>query len=127
MAVPAPPLKYFVFWSKNMAPIITRELNHKKRLHYQKQIYGCFTSNLFLDHQVPSPYPPPYFKEKNLFYASCRGSLPVGLYLYGILSQRGSFSLYLTNLTCVRGVTHSISPRRWEGDVFDARPKPRDS
>ena len=26
--------------------------------------------------------------------------------------------------TRVRGITHSISARRWEGDGFDAQPKP---
>ena len=26
---------------------------------------------------------------------------------------------------CIRGITHSISARRWEGDRFDARPKPQ--
>ncbi len=28
-------------------------------------------------------------------------------------------------MTRVRGITHSVSARRWEGDGFDARPKPR--
>ncbi len=27
--------------------------------------------------------------------------------------------------TRVRGITRSVSARRWEGDKFDARPKPR--
>ena len=25
--------------------------------------------------------------------------------------------------TCVRGITHSVSARRWEGDGFDTLPK----
>ena len=29
------------------------------------------------------------------------------------------------NITRVRGITRSVSARRWEGDGFDARPKPR--
>ena len=27
----------------------------------------------------------------------------------------------------VRGITHSVYARRWGGDAFDARPKPRHS
>ncbi len=30
-------------------------------------------------------------------------------------------------ITRVRGVTRSVSAQRWEGDVFDARPKLRHS
>ena len=31
------------------------------------------------------------------------------------------------SLTRVRGITHSVSARRWEGGGFDTRPKPLDS
>ncbi len=41
-------------------------------------------------------------------------------------SKRVRLDLAL-NITCVRGITTSVSARRWEGGGFDVRPKLRHS
>ena len=53
--------------------------------------------------------------------------------IYLLMENLGSFQTYkfkyakLGHLTRIHGMKCNVSPRRWEGDVFDARPKLRPS